>query len=91
MAVQTAWKYLEHRPKKQTQQLCIQGRNMTVWHLVQPIIVRGETPEQVADGYRLPVEAVHEALEYYAANEGMIQREVAEERRLLQEAGLLAE
>lgn len=81
MFIQTEWKHLERRPEKQTRQLCIRGRNMKVWHLVQPIVVGGRTPEEMAEDYRLPIEAVNEALEYYRLNEALILEEVEEEER----------
>ena len=89
MAVQTEWKYLERRPEKRTQQLCIKGRNMKVWHLVQPIVVGEDSPEDMAANYRLPLEVVLEALQYYRENEAMILAEVEEEGRMLREESLL--
>lgn len=88
-SVQTKWKWLEVRPKKTTKQLCIKGRNMTVWNLVADIIVSGCAPEEMARRYRLPLEAVQEALAYYHENRAMIDAEVEETKRQLREAGLL--
>ena len=69
MSMETPYQWLEPKPyKKFTKQWGIKGRNMTVWNLVADVVVSGETPEFVANDYRLPVEAVHEALEYYYAN-----------------------
>ncbi len=47
------------------------------------------TPEEVAEGYRLPVEAVLEAMDYYEKNKDIVDADTAEEIRALQEAGLL--
>jgi uncharacterized protein (DUF433 family) len=78
----TGYQWLEPKPyKKHTRQLGIKGRNMIVWNLVSGIVVRGETPEAVAQDYRLPVEAVREALEYYFANQEWIDAEVEDEAR----------
>ena len=49
------YQWLEPKPyKKFTKQLGIKGRNMLVWHLVAGIVVRGKTPEFMAEDYRLP-------------------------------------
>jgi uncharacterized protein (DUF433 family) len=56
---------------------------MTVWNLVADVVVSGLTPEEVARDYRLPVEAVQEALEYYYANQEWIDAEVDEIGRRL--------
>jgi uncharacterized protein (DUF433 family) len=78
----TGYEWLEPKPyKKRTRQLGIKGRNMIVWNLISGIIVRGETPEAVAEDYRLPVEAVREALDYYFANKEWIDAEVEDEAR----------
>jgi uncharacterized protein (DUF433 family) len=78
----TGYQWLEPKPcKKHTRQLGIKGRNMIVWNLISGIVVRGETPESVAEDYRLPVEAVREALEYYFANKEWIDAEVEDEAR----------
>src|SRR6266566_5721376 len=84
MSTTTTYQWLEPKPyKKLTKQLGIKGRNMTVWNLVADVVVSGLTPEEVAKDYRLPVEAVQEALEYYYANQEWIDAEVDEVGRRL--------
>ncbi len=56
---------------------------MTVWNLVADIVVSGVPPEEMARRFRLPLEAVQEALEYYYANKQWINAEVDEEGRRL--------
>jgi uncharacterized protein (DUF433 family) len=56
---------------------------MIVWNLVADIVVSGKTPEYVAQNFRLPLEAVQEALDYYHANKDWIDAEVDEEGRQL--------
>jgi uncharacterized protein (DUF433 family) len=46
------------------------------------------TPEEVAQDYELPVEAVYEALDYYEKNRELLEAEVEEERRRLKEHGI---
>jgi uncharacterized protein (DUF433 family) len=82
MSVDTTYQWLEPKPyKKHTRQLGIRGRNMTVWNLVGEIVVSGRTPEEVAEGFDLPLEAVTESLEYYSANKEWIDAEVEAEAR----------
>ena len=84
MSTETTYQWLEPKPnKKSTRQLGIKGRNMTVWNLVADVVVSGVTPEEVATDYRLPVEAVQEALDYYYANKEWIDAEVDEVGRRL--------
>ena len=84
MSTETTYEWLEPKPyKKFTKQLGIKGRNMIVWNLVADVVVSGVSPEEVANDYRLPVEAVQEALDYYYANKQWIDAEVDEVGRRL--------
>ena len=77
MSAQTTYKWLEPKPaKRSTRQLGIRGRNMTAWNLVADVVVGGKNPEDVANDYRLPLEAVEEALAYYHANQEWIDEEI---------------
>jgi uncharacterized protein (DUF433 family) len=76
MSVETTYRWLEPKPyKKTTRQLGIRGRNMIVWNLVAEIVAGGRTPQEVAEDYRLPLEAVEEALDYYYAHRDWIDAE----------------
>ncbi len=82
MSAETTYRWLEPKPyKKFTKQLGIKGRNMIVWNLVADVVVSEHTPEEVAEDFRLPLEAVQEALDYYYANKNWIDAEVDEEGR----------
>jgi uncharacterized protein (DUF433 family) len=77
MSTSTTYHWLEPKPyKKHTRQLGIKGRNMIVWNLVADIVVAGATPDEIARRFRLPVEAVQEALDYYDENKEWIDAEV---------------
>ena len=77
MSTTTSYQWLEPKPYKEfTRQWGLKGRNMTVWNLVADVVVSGLTPEEVAKDYRLPEEAVREALDYYNANQEWIDAEV---------------
>jgi uncharacterized protein (DUF433 family) len=69
------YRYLEPKPYKHTRQLGIVGRNMTVWNLVAHVLNEDRAPEEVAKSFRLPLEAVNEALDYYRRNQAMIDAE----------------
>jgi len=45
------------------------------------------TPEQVAQEYNVPVEAVHEAIDYCTRNKELLDAERAEEERRIKAAG----
>jgi uncharacterized protein (DUF433 family) len=84
MSAKTTYQWLEPKPYKEfTKQLGIKGRNMTVWNLVADIAVRNVPPEEMARRFRLPLEAVQEAWDYYCANKEWIDAEVDEEGRQL--------
>jgi len=80
------YRYLEPKPYKTTKQLGIKGRNMTVWNLVATMRTEGFTIEETAEGFRLPAEAVIEALDYYYKNKTMIE---AENEQIGRELGLI--
>jgi uncharacterized protein (DUF433 family) len=83
------YKYLEPRPHPWRKILWIKGRNMHVWQLLATMIREGETPEQTAKNFGLPVEAVLEALDYYQQNKALVGAETDEEGRRLRAKGLL--
>jgi uncharacterized protein (DUF433 family) len=64
------WKYLERRPGSSYQQLCIKGKRIWAWTLYCESFVEKEprTPEQLAEDWDIPVEAVREAIEYCASD-----------------------
>lgn len=81
------WQYLVARPHPWRRQLSIKGRNMTVGQLVSTIRANKLGPEEASWDLELPLEAIHEALQYYADNQELIQSEAAEERRRLAAKG----
>jgi uncharacterized protein (DUF433 family) len=84
MSVETTYQWLEPKPyKKRTRQWGIKGRNLIVWNLVADVVVSGHSPADVAEDFRLPLDAVLEALSYYQANREWIDAEVEEEGRRL--------
>ena len=63
----TRYQHLEPKPyKRTTRQLGFKGRNMLVWNLIAALRTEGYTPEEAARNFDLPLEAVLEALDYFA-------------------------
>ena len=89
MQTEAAYKYLEPRPHRWRKILWIKGRNMHIWHLVATMLREGETPEQTAKNFGLPVEAVIEALDYYQRNKALVDAETEEEGQRLHAKGPL--
>lgn len=61
-----AWNYLERRPGSSSRQLCIKGKRIWAWTLYCEFMNEKEprTPQQLAEDWSIPIEAVHEAIEY---------------------------
>ena len=78
MATQTEIQYqhLEPRPGSNYRQFFLKGRRIRA--AVVDEVIHGPdplTPEEFASGYRVPLEAVLEALDYVARNRPLIQQE----------------
>ena len=60
------WKYLERRPGSSYQQLCIKGKRIWAWTLYCDFMNEKEprTPQELAEDWGVPLEAVQEAIAY---------------------------
>lgn len=60
------WKYLECRPGSSYVQLCIKGKRIWAWTLYCEFMNEKEprTPQELAEDWGLPLEAVQEAILY---------------------------
>jgi uncharacterized protein (DUF433 family) len=85
------WRFLERRPSSWRRQLYLRGRNMTVGNLVYSMRATRQTPEDAAADYDLPLEQVQEALRYYELHRDLVEDDAREERRWLEERGILIE
>jgi uncharacterized protein (DUF433 family) len=83
------YKYLEARRHPWRKTLWIKDRNMHVWHLLATMLREGETPEETAKNFGLPVEALLEAIDYYRENKALVDAETEEEGRRLHATGYL--
>lgn len=90
-AYTTQWQYLEPRPDSWRKQLYIKGRKLRAHIVWSDMLVNEMTPEEVADSKDLPLEAVYEAIEYCETHAELLKQEAQEERRFLEERGVVLE
>jgi uncharacterized protein (DUF433 family) len=89
-AVMLSYRFLARRQRSRYEQLFIAGRNLraeTIYR--QTIGVDPRTPHEVAVDYDLPVEAIHEAIQYCIENAELLQREREDDFADLHARGLL--
>ena len=87
---QPQYQHLEARPGSNYRQLWLKGRRIRA--AVVDEVVHGpdpRTPEEFAEGYEVPLEAVLEALDYVARNRPLIEQERERELARLRAAGFL--
>src|SRR3954470_18704726 len=85
----THYQHLEPRPGSNYRQLFLKGRRIRA--AVVDEAIRGPdpcTPEEFARDYQVPLEAVHEALEYVARNRSLIEQERDREAADIRARGL---
>ena len=76
MAIHTPYKFLEQRPGSNYRQLFLRGRNLLA-EVVYRATVGPEprTPDEVAQDYSIPREAVDEAVDYCRHHADILQHE----------------
>jgi hypothetical protein len=87
---ETQYEHLEPRPGSNYRQWFLKGRRIRA--AVVDEVIHGpdpRTPEEFAQGYQVPLEAVLEALDYVARNRPLIEQEREEEEAELRARGLL--
>ena len=85
----STYQFLARRPGSRYQQLFILGRNLRAETLYrQTVGLDPRTADDVAADYDLPVEAVHEAIQYAIANADLLRREREEGLAELRARGL---
>ena len=75
---ETRYRYLVSVPHPWRKQLSIKGRRITVGQLIDTMEANGLTPDETAEQFDLPREAVLEAIDYYTHDRGLIEAEAAE-------------
>ncbi len=83
------WKYLAPRPGSWKKQLFVSGRRLTAANVWLDMLTNKMTPEEAAEDWDLPLEVVQEIVCYCEANYSLITMECEEEKRALQDAGVL--
>lgn len=82
------WQFLVLRQHPWRHQLYVKGRNMTARQLVGAMKANQLDEEAAAADYRLPVEAVREALAYVEKNKELLETEAEIERLMLKRRGV---
>jgi hypothetical protein len=84
------YRYLAPRPGSNYRQYYLKDRRKIRAEILYRMTVGPEprTPEQVATDYKVPVEAVREAIEYCVLNEGLLREERDRETADLRARGL---
>src|SRR5437870_6655284 len=84
------WVYLDRKPGSLYRQLFIKGRNIAARTLYGHFMSEEEprTPEQIAEDYELPIEAVNEAIRYCHSNPPEIEEDWAAEEALEEATGM---
>lgn len=81
------WQHLVRRPHPWRQQLYVKGRNLTARQLVGAMKANQLDEETTAADYRLPVEAIREAVAYVEINRELLETEAEIERLMLKRGG----
>ena len=89
MATQVQYRYLAPRPRSYYRQLWVKGRHIRAEVLYRLTLgVEPRTPEEIAHDYALPVEVVHEAIDYAVHNQELLEAERAREACRMKQLGL---
>ncbi|MGK7944364.1 MAG: hypothetical protein AB4058_07835 [Microcystaceae cyanobacterium] len=88
---QTQWQYLEKRPHPWRKQLYLKGKRLKAFDIWANMIANEMTPEEVADNWDVPLEAVRESIQYCETHLDLLKQEAAIERRHLEERGISLE
>jgi uncharacterized protein (DUF433 family) len=83
------WKYLARKPKSQYRQLFVKDRWVAARTLYgQSVGEDSRTPEEIADDFDLPLEAVLEAIAYCQGNPPEIRQDWEREEALVRATGM---
>ena len=89
MTTREQYQHLEPRPGSHYRQLWVKGRHIRAEVLYRLTIgTEPRTPAEVAQDYDLPVEAVHESIDYAMHNQALLEAERTSEEARMQQLGL---
>src|SRR5882724_7662720 len=81
------WKWLYHYPKSNYKQLSVKGTRIHAHTLYsQTVGADARTPEELAEDFGVPLEAVREAIEYVESDPPEIREDIEDEERMIAEA-----
>ncbi|MGQ9809116.1 MAG: hypothetical protein ACUVSM_05800 [Armatimonadota bacterium] len=84
---QAEWKYLVARPHAWRRQLFVKGRRFSAFTVWMDMTANDLTPEETAQNWDLPLEAVREIILYCEQNMDLLRMEAEEERHRLLASG----
>ncbi len=84
------WKYLEPRVGSSYKQLYIKGKEIWAWTIYCGFMSEKEprTPEQLAEDFDIPLEAVHEAIAYGQSDPPEVHEDYRKCQRLTEAIGM---
>src|SRR5437867_2837998 len=89
MSTQVHYQHLEPRPGSNYRQLWVKGRHIRAEVLYRLTVgAERRTPEEVAQDYAHPVEAVYEAIDYARHSQALLEAERVREEARMQQLGL---
>jgi len=89
MSTQGQYQHLEPPPGSHYRQLWVKGRHLRAEVLYRlTVSAERRTPEEVAQNYDLPVEVVHEAIDYARHSQALLEAERVREEARMQPVGL---
>lgn len=77
------WNYLVARPHPWRRQLYVKGRRLRAFDVWMDMLTNKETPEQAAENWELPMEAIAEIVRYCESHRDLLVMEADEERQRL--------
>jgi uncharacterized protein (DUF433 family) len=85
------WQFLAPYPQSWRKQLYIKGRKLPASIVWGDMIVNEMTPEESAEDWDLPLEAVQEAIRYCETHRELLDSEAEKEKQYLEEQGVSIE
>ena len=85
------WKYLRPRQESGRRQLYVDGGRLPASVVWSQMIVNGDSREETAANWDLPLDAVDEIIRYCEENEDLLNAEAGEQRKCAEQAGIQLE
>jgi uncharacterized protein (DUF433 family) len=85
------YRYLVQRPHEWRQQLYVKGRRLTAATVFKDYRLEKRTPQQIAEDWDLPLDAVLECIYYCQENQALLAMEAEEDVKQLAKLGVKIE